>query len=141
VLDRHRSFGRLYRTDGRRNEDWYSWGADVLSPGDGVVLALHANPKVNVPGTLGPPPAGFIMVRLNDGVIVLYAHVTDFAVAAGDHVKAGQVIAKVGNNGPSYAPHVHVGAFKGVEPLQIRWDQRAMARFHDQISGQGKAGK
>lgn len=129
VLDENRSFSRLYRTDGRKNEDWYSWGADVLSPCDGVVTGLLPNPRVNEPGTKGRPPAGLIQIRRDDGVVVVFGHVTDFAVALGDRVKAGQRLAKVGNNGPSYAPHVHAGAYKGLEPLQIRWDQRAMGKL------------
>jgi len=35
----------------------------------------------------------------------------------------GQVIAQVGNNGRSHHPHIHVGAYKDTEPLQIRFDQ------------------
>jgi hypothetical protein len=129
VLDENRSFARLYRTDGRKNEDWYSWGADVLSPAAGIVTGLLPNPRVNEPGTKGRPPAGMILIRRADGLTIVCAHLTDFAVALGDRVEAGQLIAKVGNNGPSYAPHVHVGAYRGLEPLQIRWDQRAMAKL------------
>lgn len=127
VLDANRSYSRLYRTDGARNEDWFSWGAEVLAPIDGKVVGLLPNPRVNVPGTKGRPPAGMIQIEAADGLKVTYGHVTDFAVVLGDTVKAGQIIAKVGNNGPSFAPHVHVGAARGVEPLQVRWDQRAMA--------------
>jgi len=123
------SFRRLYRTNGLRNEDWYSWGADVLSPTDGTVIGLLPNARVNEPGTMGRPPAGMLQVRRDDGVTVMLGHLTDFSVALGERVKAGQRIARVGNNGPSYAPHVHIGAAKGAEPLQIRWDQRAMAEL------------
>lgn len=121
-----RGFGRLYRTDGKRNEDWYSWGAEVLAPADGVIVGLLPNPRVNEPGTRGKPPAGLLQIRTPGGVVILMAHLTDFAVAPGDSVTAGQVVARVGNNGPSYAPHVHVGASRGATPLQIRWDQEAM---------------
>jgi murein DD-endopeptidase MepM/ murein hydrolase activator NlpD len=124
-----RNFRRLYRTDGLRNEDWYSWGAEVLAPFDGVVTGLFPNSRVNEPGSRGRPPAGMIQMQRAGGLVVLYGHVTDFRVAVGDRITAGQIVAKVGNNGPSYAPHVHVGAYRGVTPLQIRWDQRAMARL------------
>ena len=120
------SFRRLYRNEGRLNEDWYTFGAEVLAPFDGEVVGIFANAMLNEPGTVGRPPAGVILLRNSQGVSVFFAHVSDFAVAVGDRVRAGQMIAKVGNNGPSYAPHVHAGAYRGTTPLQIRWDQRAL---------------
>lgn len=123
---KNRSFGRLYRTDGRTNEDWYSWGAEVLSPTDGVLIGLVHNTSVNVPGSKGKPPAGLMQIRRADGIVIMLGHLDNFSVAVGEKVRAGQPVAKVGNNGPSYAPHVHVGASRGSTPFQIRWDQRAM---------------
>ena len=72
-----------------------------------------------------------IQFRNADGVIVVFAHVTEIAVKVGDTVKAGQVVAKVGNNGVARAPHIHIGAYREADavPLQIRWDLRAMARI------------
>lgn len=128
-LDGDNGFARLYRTNGASNEDWYGWGANVLAPFDGTVSRVHVNAVVNTPGTLGQPPASMIIFTRADGVRVLYAHVADIAVAAGDRVTAGQVVAKVGNNGFSRTPHVHIGAFRGEQPLQLRWDLRAMGRL------------
>ena len=128
-VDGDGGFGRLYRTDGRANEDWYGWAAEVLAPFDGVVEGVYANPAVNTPGTMGRPPAGMIRFERADGTRVVYGHVADIAVAAGDRVTAGQVVARVGNNGFSRSPHIHVGAYRGDVPLQIRWDLRAMARL------------
>ena len=87
VLDKNRSFARLYRTDGAKNEDWYSWGADVLAPTAGVVTGLLPNPRVNAPGTKGRPPAGMMQITRADGIVVTFAHITDFAVALGDKVQ------------------------------------------------------
>ena len=36
------SVGRMYRGDGTRNEDWYSWNAPVLAPGTGRVVAAES---------------------------------------------------------------------------------------------------
>jgi hypothetical protein len=134
-IDGSKGFMGLYRTDGRTNEDWWGWGAEVLAPFDGTVVGVFANPRVNQPGTQGRPPSGMVQFRSEDGTMVIIGHVTDIAVAAGARVKAGQAVAKVGNNGPARAPHVHVGAYRGDLPLQIRWDQRAMAR----LQGAGKS--
>jgi murein DD-endopeptidase MepM/ murein hydrolase activator NlpD len=122
-------FSRVYRTDGRTNADWYGWGADVLAPFDGAVEAVLPNKTVNEPGTLGKPPAGMIRFQRADGTLVVYGHVADVLVKPGDEVKAGQVVAKVGNNGFSRSPHIHVGAYRGDVPLQIRWDLRAMGKL------------
>jgi hypothetical protein len=128
-LDGAAGFLRLYRTNGKRNADWYGWRAEVLAPVDGVVIGLLAKPDDNVPGTMGQPPAAMLQVRTDDGRIVVLGHVTDIRVKLGDRVARGAVIARVGNNGMARAPHIHVGAYveASAEPLQIRWDQRAMA--------------
>jgi hypothetical protein len=115
--------------DGARNEDWYSWRAPVLAPCDGVVEGVRVNAVTNAPGTFGPPPASAVTVRRDDGVHVVVAHVQAIEVAEGEAVTAGQRIAEVGNNGVSNMPHIHVGAWRGDTPLQIRWDLDAVARL------------
>ncbi|MGE0552890.1 MAG: M23 family metallopeptidase [Gemmatimonadales bacterium] len=122
--------GRSYRTDGRSNSDYYIFGEPVLAPFDGVVEKVVINPVVNQPGTLGEPPATLIIFRRADGVRVMYGHLDSVAVAEGDAVEAGQGVAVVSNNGISRGPHVHVGAVDASgDPVQIRWDLRAMARL------------
>lgn len=129
-IDEHgNGFARPFRTDGRTNSDWYGWHEDVLAPFDGVVDAVIANNTVNDPGTMGRPPAGILRFIREDGTAVVYGHVDDIQVKPGERVTAGQVVAKVGNNGVSRSPHIHVGAYRGDVPLQIRWDLRAMARL------------
>ncbi len=125
-------FSRSYRTDGASNADWYGWGAEVLAPFDGEVARIVPNDVVNVPGRFGKPPAAMVAFRRDDGVVVVYGHVADVAVAVGDRVRAGQVVAKVGNNGMSRNPHIHVGALRGETPLQIRWDLRALGELRRQ---------
>lgn len=128
-LDGASGFMKLYRTDGKTNADWYGWHVEVLAPVDGTVIGVLAKPDDNVPGTMGRPPAAMLQFRTADGVIVILAHVTAIRVKRGDRVTRGEVVALDGNNGMARAPHVHVGAYveASAEPLQIRWDQRAMA--------------
>ena len=80
-------------------------------------------------GTPGRPPASSIVFARSDGIKVVYGHVKDVTVKQGDTVTAGQAVAAVGNNGFGYMPHTHLGAWKGNEPLQIRFDLNAMARL------------
>ncbi|MGH7638604.1 MAG: M23 family metallopeptidase [Gemmatimonadaceae bacterium] len=131
--------GREFRTDGSRNEDYYIWREEVLAPFDGVVAQVIRNPVVNEPGVLGKSPAGLIVFRRADGVHVSYAHIDSMRVAKGDSVRAGQVVARVSNNGMSRAPHVHIGARRGNHPLQIRWDLRAMGELFLRETEPGRA--
>ena len=45
-----------FRTDGKANEDWYGWHAEVTSPVSGTVLGVLEKPQANVPGTMGRRP-------------------------------------------------------------------------------------
>ncbi|MEV0250496.1 M23 family metallopeptidase [Nocardia sp. NPDC050712] len=62
------------------------------------------------------PASGFglwVRVLQEDGTTAVYGHVNDMFVQQGQRVKAGDVIASVGNRGNSTGPHLH---------LEI-WDQ------------------
>ena len=103
-----------------------SMGQPVLSPCDCTVLKVGVNATTNVPGVLGKPPASMVVLQAADGTRVVLAHVQSLSVKEGEQVRAGQAIARVGNNGYSRMPHIHIGAWKDKQALQIRWDQRAM---------------
>ena len=124
-------YSRPFRTDGRTNEDWYGFHAEVLAPTDGEIAGVYTKTEVNTPGTMGKPPAAMVQIRRTDGIIVTLAHLADIGVKQGQRVSAGQVIGHVGNNGFARAPHIHIGAWReaSAEPLQIRWDLNAIARF------------
>ncbi|GAA5043796.1 hypothetical protein GCM10023318_05830 [Nocardia callitridis] len=62
------------------------------------------------------PASGFglwVRVAQEDGTTAVYGHVNEMFVSAGQQVRAGEVIATVGNRGQSTGPHLH---------LEI-WDQ------------------
>ncbi len=122
---------REFKTDGRTNADWYGWHAEILAPIDGVVSFIWINPVENVPGTFGKPPASEIQIKGDNGISISLAHIVNPTVKVGDRVKVEQVIAYVGNNGMARAPHTHIGAWVTAtkEPLQIRWDQRQLAKL------------
>lgn len=119
-----RTIAREYRGNGERNEDWYGWGRDVLSPCDGEVVRININEVVNQPGILGKPPATIVALKRDDGVHFLLAHLAAITVKVGDRVSAGQKLGVVGNNGYGRSPHVHIGAWHGETALQIRFDLR-----------------
>jgi hypothetical protein len=119
-------FQRLYRTDGRANQDWYGWDKPVHAPCDCEVVQVHVNPVTNLPGQPAQSRASGVVLKRDDGILIALGHLQGLTVKTGDTVKAGAVVGAVGNNGYARAPHVHIGAWQGKQALQIRWDQRAM---------------
>ena len=147
TADRTAIWLSLYTGDGTRNDDWHSWREPLLAPFDAVVIAIQINPKSTLPrrprlGTL----ERHLFQQLVNGeptdVHVAYVHVREVTVSQGDTVRAGDPVARIGNNGSSFHPHVHVGAFRGdmmpeeAVPLQVRMDLAAMGRW----GGVGGAG-
>ncbi|MGY4101159.1 M23 family metallopeptidase [Nocardia sp. R16R-3T] len=56
------------------------------------------------------PASGFglwVRVRQDDGTIGIYGHVNDILASVGQQVRAGDIIATVGNRGFSTGPHLH----------------------------------
>lgn len=121
-------FTRKFKTDGSTNSDWYGWRKNVLAPISGTVTRVTEPSSTNTPGTMNREAQPGLIFFEHDGVTVIYAHVREIEVEEGDQVKAGQVVAKVGNNGNSRNPHIHVGAWKGETPLQIQVDLYAEQR-------------
>lgn len=72
-------------------------GTPIRSVADGVVIDAG-------------PASGFglwVRVRLKDGTTTVYGHINRYLVRTGQRVRAGQVIAEVGNRGISTGPHLH----------------------------------
>jgi murein DD-endopeptidase MepM/ murein hydrolase activator NlpD len=122
---------RRFKTDGTTNDDWYAWRNDVYAPMDAQVLKVNHPDTTNTPGTMNRDarPGYIIFLRESDSTKVVYAHVREIEVAKGDHVDIGEVIGKVGNNGNSRNPHVHVGAWRADTALQIQVDLYAEHRY------------
>ena len=126
---------RRFRNDGRTNEDWYAWREEVMAPMDAKVTRVNEADSVNTPGTMNRNVRpGLIFFEKENGLTVIYAHVREIQVEEGDHVEAGEVVARVGNNGNSRNPHVHVGAWQGDTPLQIQVDLYANERDEQKMT-------
>ncbi|MEX0899848.1 MAG: M23 family metallopeptidase [Gammaproteobacteria bacterium] len=121
-----RMWTRTYQGDGRRNEDWFGWHTEFLSPCDCIVERIHINPITNEPGVMGKGRSTSVLFKRADGVHFEVAHVRDIEVEQGATVKAGEPIARVGNNGYSRSPHIHMASWRDDTPVQIRFDQRRM---------------
>lgn len=80
-------------------------GVDIAAPIGTPVYSAHSG-VVQRAGTA----TGFgyaIWIRGDDGYVTVYGHVNQYFVRAGERVRAGEVIAEVGNRGQSTGPHLH----------------------------------
>jgi hypothetical protein len=121
------SQGRLMHGDVADVHSYPCYGRDVLAVADGTVVATFNDLKDQVPGEL-PDPKTITMDNVDGNHIVLdlghnryafYAHLQkdSLRVALGDHVKRGQVLAKVGNTGNTSSPHLHFHLMEGASVL------------------------
>jgi hypothetical protein len=148
--------GRLFRGEGRRNEDWYGWGAPVRAPGDGVVHALRDDQPDNdqpgsenrwVPKRLSQdemdPDGNYLIIDHGGGEVSVLSHLKQgsIRVRKGERVRAGQAVAAVGSSGSSPVPHLHYD-------LRTGWGARGVrsmpAWFHGVTvvgTGEGRRGE
>lgn len=126
--DDKRLFQRSFTNSGFKNEEWFGFKKNVLAPCDCTVTKIHINPITNQPSVMTPGRASSITFKTKEGLSVLLAHVREVEVKEGETVKRGTVVAKVGNNGYSRNPHIHIGAWdKEGKPIQIQFDQSTLA--------------
>lgn len=76
-------------------------GQDFVAPADGVVT-LAANDAFTLEGYL-------LMIDHGMGLNSAFLHASELLVKAGDHVRQGQVIGRVGATGRATGPHLHWG--------------------------------
>lgn len=105
---------KTFKNNGKQNLDWYGYGKEVYAVTDGTIIALENrfqdNPVVSVMGL--DPIGNYVIIDHGNGQYIGYAHLKydSIKVKIGQKVKAGELIAKVGNNGGSFAPHLHLQA-------------------------------
>lgn len=124
-------FMRLYKNDGTKNEDWFSWNAEVYAPVDGKIIDIYINDVTNVPGQMNPSRASSILIQADTEMFVMLAHIQNPTVSVGEEVKEGQLLAYVGNNGFSRNPHIHIGAYRGDQPLMIGFDAKKVGKVRE----------
>lgn len=90
-------------------------GLDIdLETGDQVKSAFEGMVRISQNNsTYG----NVVVVRHNNGLETLYAHLSQRNVKPGDHVEAGQVLGLGGNTGRSYGSHLHFEVRYMGEPI------------------------
>ncbi|MDP4220580.1 MAG: M23 family metallopeptidase, partial [Bacteroidota bacterium] len=103
-------FEKSHKENGKTNEDYFAFGKEVLSPGEGKVVeaidGVHDNaPFVpNAYSALG----NCIIIKhaANEFSVLSHLKMGSLQVKAGDTVTRGQVIAQCGNSGNSSEPEL-----------------------------------
>lgn len=98
-----------YRTDPITGEVSYHSGTDIAVP-EGTPILAAADGTVTIANALdswGGSYGYYVKLDHGGGLTTLYAHCSSICVTAGQQVKAGQVIAYVGQTGRATGPHLH----------------------------------
>jgi hypothetical protein len=101
--------------DPNRNESYFCWNRPIHCVEDGTVAIVVDTTPDNFGHTANPAskslPSGCIWVEHADHHFSMYYHVKNGSatVKVGQRVKAGDVLARVGNAGASSEPHLHFG--------------------------------
>ena len=119
---------RLFDGDGKRAEQYYGFGQDVLAVADGTVVYVHDGIPDETPFVLMVPKSksdyggNNVALEIAPNVFAWYAHLRhgSIKVKVGDAVKARAAIAELGNSGPSEGPHLHFGLLDKPDPVAGR---------------------
>ena len=129
--------GQFYKNNGTINEDFYGYGKDIVAVADGEVIWT----KNGIPDCIPPnyPDSIYaaetalgncILLDIGNNIVAFYAHLKheSLRVKSGEKVKAGDIIGKLGNSGPSTGPHLHFDLRKRIiEPFTS-----GLNRYHAQ---------
>ena len=136
--------GLTHKGDGKRFDDYYAYGAEVLAAADGRVIAAESDQPEN-PSAMQLPnetqeayftrlrkeqaerlakglkgiAGNYVMIDHGKNEYSLYAHLQPGSVSVhvGAQVKAGDVIGKLGSSGNSTEPHLHFQICDKPDPL------------------------
>ena len=98
-----------YRTDPITGETSYHSGTDIAVP-EGTPILAAADGTVTIANALdswGGSYGYYVKIDHGGGLTTLYAHCSSICVTTGQQVKAGEVIAYVGQTGRATGPHLH----------------------------------
>jgi murein DD-endopeptidase MepM/ murein hydrolase activator NlpD len=114
---------------GTGNKEFAGFGAVVIAPASGRVVYARNDVPDNEPGQDSEAVYGAqrepLMATAGNAVIIdhgngeystlMHLQRGSVTVAAGDSVRAGQPIARIGNSGDSFQPHLHFQLQNGPE--------------------------
>jgi murein DD-endopeptidase MepM/ murein hydrolase activator NlpD len=103
-------------------------GTPIYATGDGKVLAKRKRG--------GSGYGKYVVIDHGYGYESLYAHMSSVSVRAGQTVKRGEIIGKVGNTGLSTAPHLHYEVHrngKKINPINFFFNDLSPEEYEEII--------
>jgi hypothetical protein len=106
---------RAWVGDPARLSSYRNYGKPLIAAARGKVMVAHdGRPNQTPPDNPIPPsvpelPGNVVVLRVGPGIYLTYAHMVPGSVRvhAGEHVRRGQVLGRLGNSGNSATPHLH----------------------------------
>jgi hypothetical protein len=112
--------GATFSGDALDKRSYHAYGKPVLAVADGRVVSVEDGLPDNVPGhneafrpavpiTIDTVAGNTITLDLGGGQFAHYIHLQpgSLRVKAGDRVRRGQMLARIGNSGDAREPHLH----------------------------------
>ncbi len=119
--------GEFVHGDPSKVQNYVDYDSDVLAVADGTVVATLDTLEDQLPGKLPDPTSltletvdgNHVVLDIGQGFYAFYAHLKKKSVTvhAGQHVKKGMVLGKLGNSGNTSAPHLHFHLMNGFSVL------------------------
>lgn len=102
--------GQMFTHNGATNEEWVAFAQPVLADAKGTVVKVMSDSLDNAPyhPDADAKHGNVVVIDHGDGEFSVYSHLKhgSVTVKTGDHVKAGEKIAEVGNSGDSQFPRL-----------------------------------
>ncbi|MBD1378961.1 M23 family metallopeptidase [Metabacillus arenae] len=102
---------QTYHGDPKKNDHYYAFGKDVISPEDGKIVKVVDGIKDNVPGEMNPdqPAGNHVIIEHKNGEYSMLAHFKQdsIEVKEGEYINKGDKIGLCGNSGNSSEAHIH----------------------------------
>lgn len=104
--------GRSHSGSGHAVTDYHAYNRPVRAPADGRVAGVHDGEPDATPGEPEPSRRGgnqiVLEVAPGEYLFLLHLKAGSIRVAAGQQVRRGEILARVGNSGNSTEPHLHL---------------------------------
>jgi Peptidase family M23 len=142
--------GNSYTGDQYKNSSYHAYDVPILGVADGKIVAVKDGLPENVPHTeklavamtLANIAGNHIVEEIGGGLYAGYAHFIpgSITVKAGERVRRGRVLGRLGNSGNSSELHLHLqvcdaSSFLICEGVPMEFKRMSLTKYHIQKRG------